>query len=209
MIIQCASCVRRFIVKDIDIPNEGRTVQCGFCSVFWHQMPIITDAKSIETQKINQISKKVKKNISRNVIKASDGKTYKFLETQWTQMFPSGKTGIFAKKKISQELNKITGRKVEKKSSTQIDPSSLGANNLSQLPEIYKPKKGLSFLGYIFLIIIISLSVMGIVKTFEDTWLNYFPQYEHVFELLNMQLEHIAETFKNFLTIAKDLYNSY
>jgi len=209
MIIQCGSCARRFIVKDIDIPNEGRTVQCGFCSVFWHQMPVILGAKSIESQKINQISKKVKRNISENVIKASDGKTYKFLGTQWAQILPSGKTGIFAKKKISQELNKITGRKVEKKPGTKIDPSSLGANDSSQLPEIYKSKKGLSFLGYIFLIIVISLFLVGIVKTFEDTWLNYFPQDEHVFELLNVQLEYIAETFKNFLTIAKDLYNTY
>ena len=34
-------------------------------------------------------------------IKASDGKTYKFLGSQWAQVLPSGKTGLFAKKKIS------------------------------------------------------------------------------------------------------------
>ena len=39
MIIQCKSCSRKFIVKDNDIPKSGRMVQCGYCSVTWHQMP--------------------------------------------------------------------------------------------------------------------------------------------------------------------------
>ena len=39
MIIQCESCSKKFVVKDADIPNEGRTVQCGYCSTTWHQMP--------------------------------------------------------------------------------------------------------------------------------------------------------------------------
>jgi predicted Zn finger-like uncharacterized protein len=209
MIIQCENCARKFIVKDTDIPDQGRDVQCGFCSVFWHQMPVSVYIKSTETQKIDKTTKEVKKNISSNVIKASDGKTYKFLGSQWAQVLPSGKTGIFAKKKIGQELNKITGKKAKKISGVKIDPSSLGTNNSNQLPDVYRSKKGLGFLGYIFLIIIISLSIIGIIKTFEDTWLNYFPQDEYIFELLDVQLEYIAETFKNFITIAKDLYNSY
>ena len=44
-------------------------------------------------------------------IKASDGKTYKFLGSQWAELLPSGKTGLFARRKISQELDEITGRK--------------------------------------------------------------------------------------------------
>jgi len=32
MIIQCESCSKKFIVKDTDIPKEGRNVQCGYCS---------------------------------------------------------------------------------------------------------------------------------------------------------------------------------
>ena len=106
MIIQCESCSRKFVVRDIDIPKEGRTVQCGYCSVSWHQMPVI-----IKTKK-NKINKN--KSLTPNEVKASDGKTYRFLGTQWAQILPSGKTGIFAKKKIGQELNKIIGRKVEK-----------------------------------------------------------------------------------------------
>ena len=41
-------------------------------------------------------------------IKASDGKTYKFLGSQWAQLLPSGKTGLFAKKKIGRELDKLS-----------------------------------------------------------------------------------------------------
>ena len=48
MIIQCESCSRKFVVKDIDIPKEGRMVQCGYCSVSWHQLPSSTPTKNIK-----------------------------------------------------------------------------------------------------------------------------------------------------------------
>ena len=51
MIIQCQSCSRKFIVKDSDIPTNGRTVQCGYCSVTWHQMPFSIKSK-IDKRKI-------------------------------------------------------------------------------------------------------------------------------------------------------------
>ena len=38
-------------------------------------------------------------------------KTYKFLGSQWAELLPSGKTGLFAKRKIGKELDKLTGRK--------------------------------------------------------------------------------------------------
>jgi len=209
MIIQCGSCSRKFIVRDVDIPSGGRDVQCGYCSVFWHQMPVSVDTKTVKTKKVNQTFEEVKKSTPSKVIKASDGKTYKFLGFQWAEVLPSGKTGIFAKKKIGQELNKLTGRKIEKKSSVKINPSSVATNNLNQLPDIYKSKKSIGFLGYVFIIIIISTSTVGIMTTFEDVWLNYFPQHHYIFELLNIQLDYVAETFTNVLTITKDLYNSY
>ena len=46
MIIQCESCSRKFIVRDQDIPTTGRTVKCGYCSVTWHQMPILVKTKT-------------------------------------------------------------------------------------------------------------------------------------------------------------------
>ena len=204
MIIQCESCSRKYVVKDIDIPKQGRTVQCGYCSVSWHQMPIIVTVKKNE---VNE-----NKNITPNDIKASDGKTYRFLGSQWAQVLSSGKTGIFAKKKIGQELNKKIGRKVEKittKKKQKINPSLEVIDNSKLLPDIYKPNQGLGFFGYIFLLIISSLSVIGIIKTFESYWLDYFPQHQHFFEYLDIQIEYIVETSKNFFTIFKDLLNSY
>ena len=53
MIIQCQSCLRKFIVKDSDIPQEGKNVQCGYCSVMWHQLPV---------QVLTKISKQKKNN---------------------------------------------------------------------------------------------------------------------------------------------------
>ena len=50
---------------------------------------------------------------------------------------------------------------------------------------------------------------MGILKTFEDDLLNYIPEIEYIFELLDKQLEYFSETFKNTIVIINDLINSY
>ena len=113
MIIQCESCSKKFIAKDSDIPKEGRVVQCGYCSVTWHQMPVLESTKILERANINEPTEEIDEGLSVDKIRASDGKTYKFLGSQWAQLLPSGKTGLFAKKKIGKELDKLTGRKRE------------------------------------------------------------------------------------------------
>ena len=233
MIIQCESCSKKFIAKDSDIPKEGRMVQCGYCSVTWHQMPVLESTKILERTNINEPTEEIDEGLSVDKIKASDGKTYKFLGSQWAQLLPSGKTGLFAKKKIGKELDKLTGRKresivqkrqkkirefkidsIEKKidpSSIEktIDPSSESLDNKNQVPDIDKPKHGLGFLGYIFLLIIIGFSIVGILKTFENDLLSHFPETEYIFELLDQQLEYLAETVKNMIVIVNDLISSY
>ena len=210
MIIQCKNCSRKFVVKDDDIPTTGREVQCGYCSVKWHQLPNVASTTQIEKIKP---SATIDNTYSIDGIKASDGKTYKFVGNQWAELLPSGKTGIFAKKKISKELDKITGRLQEKnakkkqKKRHEVNPSE-SINAEKKLPDIYKPK-GLSFFGYIFLLIIIGFSLIGILKTFETDLINNFQEAEYIFELLDQQLEYIAETFKNIFTIIRDLMNSY
>ena len=213
MIIQCNSCSRKFVVKDQDIPSSGRSVQCGYCSAVWHQMPSLIKAEKIKTKKT--ISEK-KESLSVDAIKASDGKTYKFLGSQWAQLLPSGKTGIFAKKKIGKELDKLTGRKIEsalekkkKKSKKDLDPSSANSNVEKRLPDLYKPKEGLGFFGYVFLLIIIAFSLVGILKTFESDLINHFPEIEYIFKILDGQLIYVSETVKNIITIVGDLINSY
>ena len=213
MIIQCKNCSRKFIVKDIDIPKEGRSVQCGYCSSTWHQKSVSVPDKPIRLTKVAKPSKKIDESLSVEAIKASDGKTYKFLGSQWAELLPSGKTGLFAKKKIGKELDKITGRKIEKasekKKKKELDPSSDDIIDREKLPDIYKAKGGLGFFGYIFLIIIIGFSIVGILKTFEHDLVNYFPEAEYIFILLNEQLEYLAESVKNLIVIIKDLINSY
>ena len=215
MIIQCSNCSRKFIVKNRDITSKGRMVQCGYCSVTWHQMPISTPIKTTKQKSISKPAAKINEDLSVDAIKASDGKTYKFLGSQWAQLLPSGKTGLFAKRKIGKELDKLTGRKKEsatkrgKKIKKEMDPSSGSLDSEKQLPDVYKPKQGLGFFGYIFLLIIIGFSIVGILKTFENDLLNYFPQTEYIFELLDRQLEFFAETVKNMIVIINDLINSY
>jgi len=215
MIIQCKSCSRKFVVKDSDIPKEGRTVQCGYCSVTWHQLPISIRTKTIKKQKIEKSLKMDEESPSVDSIKASDGKTYKFLGSQWAELLPSGKTGLFARRKISQELDEVTGRKEKKiikkkkKKLEEVDPSSGSLSNEKKLPDIYKSKEGLGFFGFIFLFTIIGFSIVGILKTFETDLVEYFPEMEYVFEMLNEQLIYFSETVKNLITIISDLINSY
>ena len=57
MIIECKNCLKKFSVKDSDIPSKGRTVQCGNCSAQWLQMPI---QSAVTTEKLD-IEKKSSK----------------------------------------------------------------------------------------------------------------------------------------------------
>ena len=207
MIIQCESCSRKFVVKDSDIPREGRVVRCGYCSVTWHQVPAVVPARPVKSD--------INESLSVDKIKASDGKIYKFLGSQWAELLPSGKTGLFAKRKIGKELDKLTGRKkniVQKKQKRikkELDPSSENLDNEKQLPDIYKPKQGFGFFGYVFLLIIVGFSIVGVLKTFENNLLNYFPETQYIFKLLNEQLEYVVETVKNIIVIINDLINFY
>jgi predicted Zn finger-like uncharacterized protein len=215
MNIQCENCSRKFIVKDSDIPKNGRTVQCGYCSVTWLQMPISKPAEqSIPTKKI--LSSPVDdESPSVDKIKASDGKNYKFLGSQWAELLPSGKTGLFARKKISKELDEITGRKEKKikkrrsKKIEEVNPSSDSLDSEKNILNDNLPKGGLGFLGYIFLLIIVAFSLVGILKTFERDLLNRLPEMEYIFTLLNEQLKYLSESVKNFIVIIDDLINFY
>ena len=224
MIIQCESCSKKFIAKDSDIPKEGRMVQCGYCSVTWHQMPVLESTKILERANINEPTEEIDEGLSIDKIKASDGKTYKFLGSQWAELLPSGKTGLFAKRKIGKELDKLTGRQDKKTIRKRqkkireleidtiekvIDPSFGAQDNEKQLPDIDQPKQGLGFFGYIFLLIIIGFSIVGVLRTFENDLLNYFPEMEYIYELLDEQLEFLAETVKNMIVIVNDLISSY
>ena len=219
MIIQCKSCSRKFVVKDKDIPKEGRSVQCGYCSVTWHQMPAITSGKILKLAAANKPSKNIKESLSVEEIKASDGKTYKFLGSQWAQLLPSGKTGLFAKKSIGKELDKLTGRKKEtpvqkrqrKKKEIEINPAGKALDTPREELNNKKTssKEGLGFFGYIFLVIIIGFSIVGMLKTFENDLINSFPETEYIFQFLDQQLEFFSETVKNMIIIVKDLINYY
>jgi len=215
MIIQCESCSRKFVVRDSDIPKEGRMVQCGYCSVSWHQLPVLVADRNIKKLKVTEPVMKVEEIPSVDSIRASDGKTYRFLGSQWAELLPSGKTGLFARRKISKELDEITGREEKKtvrkkrKKLQEVDPSSESLDNEKKLSDAYKSRQGLGFFGYIFLLIIVGFSIVGVLKTFEDDLVNYFPETEYILTMLDEQLEYLAESVKNLIVIISDLINSY
>ena len=204
MIIQCENCSRKFVVKDSDIPKEGRMVQCSNCSQKWFQTP----------QEIQITSKSnIDKTVSKMEFEASDGRIYRFMGSQWAELLRSGKTGLLAKRSIAAELNRRAGIVQPKKSrkkikTSEIDPSILHPSS-DETDEETKQKKGLGFFGYIFLLIIIGFSLVGVLKTFEDDLVSYFPETEHLFITLNEQLEYLAESVKNLIVIIDDLIKSY
>ncbi len=205
MIIQCGNCSRKFSVKDEDIPKEGRMVQCSNCSQKWFQAPIKIQSS---------IKSDIDENVSKTQFEASDGRTYKFMGSQWAELLRSGKTGLVAKRTIAAELNRLAGIAKPKKSrkrvkkteeveiesiSKIIDPSS------EQIDSDDQQKKGLGFFGYIILLTIITLSIIGILKTFQNELIMYFPETEYIFD----KGENIFESMGYIIAIIKDLIISY
>jgi len=205
MIIQCESCSRKFQVKDDDIPKEGRMVQCSNCSQKWFQNPVkIQSSTTPDTDK----------EVSKMEFEASDGRVYRFMGSQWAEVLRSGKTGLLAKRTIGAELNRRAGiakpkknRKRVKKNeeieiesiSKIIDPSS------EQIDSDNRQKEGLGFFGYIILLTIITLSIIGVLKTFQNELIMYFPEVEYIFD----KGEYIFESMGYIITIIEDLIKSY
>ena len=205
MIIQCRNCSRKFSVKDEDIPKKGRMVQCSNCLQKWFQVP-----KKIQSSIKSGIDEKV----SKIEFEASDGRTYKFMGSQWAELLRSGKTGLVARRTIAAELNRLAGITKPKKSrervkkteeveiesiSKIIDPSSEQIDNDDQ------QKKGLGFFGYIILLSVITLSIIGVLKTFQNELIMYFPEVEYIFD----KGENIFESMGYIITIIIDLIESY
>ena len=205
MIIQCESCSRKFQVKDEDIPEKGRMVQCSNCLQKWFQVPI-----KIQSSIKSDIDEKV----SKMEFEASDGRIYKFMGSQWAELLRSGKTGLVARRTIAAELNRLAGIAKPKKSrkrvkkteeveiesiSKVIDPSS------EQIDSDDQQKKGLGVFGYIILLTIITLSIIGILKTFQNELIMYYPEVEYIFD----KGENIFESMGYIITIIKDLIMSY
>jgi len=205
MIIQCESCSRKFQVKDEDIPEKGRMVQCSNCLQKWFQVPI-----KIQSSITPDIDKKV----SKKEFEASDGRVYRFMGSQWAEVLRSGKTGLLAKRTIGAELNRRAGIAKPKKSrkrvkkteeveieniSKIIDPSS------EQLDSDNQQKEGLGFFAYIILLTIITLSIIGVLKTFQNELIMYFPEVEFIYD----KGENIFESMGYIITIIQDLIKYY
>ena len=210
MIIQCENCSKKFQVKDEDIPKEGRMVQCSNCSQKWFQAPTTITPTKIKSSTVPDIDKTV----SKMEFEASDGRVYRFMGSQWAEVLRSGKTGLLAKRTIGAELNRRAGIAKPKKSrkrvkkneeieiesiSKIIDPSS------EQLDSDNQQKEGLGFFGYIILLTIITLSIIGILKTFQNELIMYFPEIEFIFD----KGENIFESMGYIITIIKDIIKSY
>ena len=195
MIIECKNCLKKFTVRDIDIPIKGRTVQCGNCSTQWLQMPItaLVTTEDLDVDDVDQ-------DYSKNEFIASDGKNYKFLGSQWAEVLPSGKAGRLAKKKISKELNKLAGITQVKKSKT-IDKSNQSANqSANQYQET--EARGMGIFSFLIVLVISVAAIILLLDTFKNQLIPFFPD-------LGNYLVYIFETLNNIYIIIKDLINNY
>jgi len=191
MIIECKNCLKKFTVRDIDIPIKGRTVQCGNCSTQWLQMPItaLVTTEDLDVDDVDQ-------DYSKNEFIASDGKNYKFLGSQWAEVLPSGKAGRLAKKKISKELNKLAGITQVKKSKT-IDKSNQSANQYQETEA-----RGMGIFSFLIVLVISVAAIILALDTFKNQLIPFFPD-------LDNYLVYIFETLNNIYIIIKDLFNNY
>jgi len=87
-------------------------VQCSNCSQKWFQAPIIIQSS---------IKSDIDENVSKIEFEASDGRTYKFMGSQWAELLRSGKTGLVAKRTIAAELNRLAGIAKPKKKSEKSE----------------------------------------------------------------------------------------
>ena len=211
MIIECKNCLKKFTVRDSDIPIKGRTVQCGNCSAQWHQMPItpsVTTDNLDVNKDFSEISSSVTtddldvddvdQDLSKNEFVASDSKNYKFLGNQWAEVLPSGKAGRLARKKISKELNNLTGREQVKKNKTIKKSNQLEIENQYQEIE----PKGMGIFSFLVVLIIFVAAIILLLDTFKNQLIPFFPD-------LDNYLVYIFETLNNIYIIIKDLFNSY
>ena len=208
MIIECKNCLKKFVVRDTDIPVKGRTVQCGNCSTQWFQMPvtpsITTDNLEIKKD-FSKISSSIKTNdlnvedidqkVTKDELVSLNGKNYKFLGSQWAEILPSGKTGRLVRKKISIELNRITGRKQFNKS--KKDKKSDQSANLYQEGE-----GGMGIFSFIIVLVISVAAIILALDTFKNQLIPFFPN-------LDNYLVYIFETLNNIYIIITDLFNNY
>ena len=210
MIIECKKCLKRFSVKDSDIPTKGRTVQCGNCSAQWLQMPmqsaIATENLDIE-KKSSKITPSIKadnleaeddssQDLSKNEFTASDGKNYKFLGSQWSEILPSGKFGRLARKNISKELNKLAGRKQVIKNKT-VQKSNQSVNQYQE-----KQNNRMGIFNFLIVSVISVAAIILLLDTFKHQLISVFPN-------LDNYLVYIFETLYNIYIIIKDLFNNY
>jgi len=210
MIVECKNCLKKFAVKDSDIPSGGRTVQCGSCSKQWIQMPIqsavTTDNLDIE-KKSSKISPSItadnleveddsSQDLSKDEFMATDGKNYKFLGSQWAEILPSGKFGRLAIKNISKELNKLAGRKEVKKKKT-IQKSNQSVNQYQE-----KQNNGMGIFSFLMVLLISVAAIILLLDTFRHQLISVFPN-------LDNYLVYIFETLNNIYIIIKDFFNNY
>ena len=200
MIIQCKSCQKKFLVSENAIPKEGMEVQCGVCSNTWFQKPEIKKkakpkfkSEKIMQEKIETASDgKIETASDGKIETASDGKKYKFLGKQWALVLPSGKAGRLAKNEISKELDE----KIERSIDPSIQSMSIATSEKDE------KNQGIGFLTSIFIILIGVIFTIGVLETFKNELVVYWPELE-------FYLEYVYETLRNIRTISRDLFYSY
>ena len=163
MIISCKSCDKKFSVRDQDIPNEGRLVQCGSCSSTWTQYPIKLKTQEEEPKILRNVPKTKK----RKKVQSKDFDIQPF----------------YSKKDDSLKKNKNKKKIIEKKLEEESE-------------------SGFGFLNFLILLFLISISIVGILETFKDQILPFWPNLENY-------LTYVYETVNNIYILSIDLIRSY
>ena len=208
MIIECRNCLKKFIVEDKDIPVEGRMVKCSNCGSQWKQKRFSSEKVVDTSVNKNQIEEDISKDepVTENLqkdnfadkVEASDGNTYKFLGNQWAMILPSGKFGRLAKKNISEELNKLSGRKTKK----IIQQKKVKKDSLDPEQKYQEKENGMGLFSLLIVLFMAFAAIILFLDTFKNLIIPFWPD-------LDKYLIYFFETVNNIYIIIKDLINNY
>jgi len=157
---------------------------------------------------IKTVTHKIQKNEKKDIIEkeksqpnemiASDGKSYKFLGSQWAEVLTSGKTGRLAKKKIAKELDKFAGIKRD-----AFEKSAKKKNKVDIEDNINKVSNSrMGIFSMLFVFILFIGSIVLLLDTFKHYIIPFWPDLENY-------LVYAFETLNNIYILVKDFVISY
>ena len=169
MIIICDKCSKKFNVNDADIPENGRSLQCGNCGHKWFFKPNLNEKFSAEN--IDEVSK-----------------------NKSNEIFTQEKN--LSSEEISSEEIKIPEKTILEKT---IIKQNIPKKVKSEKSEEKQKKNKSNFVGVFFVTIITFIALIIILDTFKNELSQIFPGIIPLLDNLYQTLYDVYLFFKDLI----------